>query len=170
MRVLNESEAELFIQEHGLASKLGHLDPSLCKTEFTKDVGRRCFYANFLTNHLITTESSVACINITDWAVWPSSQNLDLFYSNRKFLGESRLLIEAHFHVFSANEANEFRNILHLGLISLFDVAGASTTTDFHFYASHDEWIDVAWSESALWVPDMQWLFEKKSGLPSESE
>ena len=112
-----------------------------------------------LTNHLLTDENAIACLNITDWAVWPSSQNLDLFYSYRRYLGEPRLLIEAHFHVFTAAEANEFRNILHLGLISLFDVAGASTTTDFRFYASHDEYIDVCWYEGADWQPTMKWFF-----------
>jgi hypothetical protein len=64
--------------------------------------------------------------------------------------------LEAHFHIFTASEANEFRNILHLSLISLFDIAGASTTTDFHFFASHDEYIDVAWYEGASWLPTMK--------------
>ena len=97
-----------------------------------------------LANHLITSETSIACLDITDWGVWPSSQNMDLFYSYRRYLGERRSLGNAHF-IFTASEANEFRNILHLELISLFDVAGASTTTDFRFYASHDEYIDVTW-------------------------
>jgi hypothetical protein len=112
-----------------------------------------------LTNHLITSDTTIACLDITDWAVWPSSQNMDLFYSYRRYLGERRLLVDAHFHVFTAKEANEFRNILHLGLISLFDVAGASTTTDLRFYASHDEYIDVTWFEGAVWQPTMKWFF-----------
>jgi hypothetical protein len=45
------------------------------------------------------------------------------------------------------------------GLISLFDVVGASTTTDFRFYASHDEYIDVAWYEGADWQLTMKWFF-----------
>ena len=159
MQVLTEFEASRFIMENDLAGKLTRLDRDTSRTEFTTDVGRRCAYADMLTNHLLTDENAIACLNITDWAVWPSSQNLDLFYSYRRYLGEPRLLIEAHFHVFTAAEANEFRNILHLGLISLFDVAGASTTTDFRFYASHDEYIDVCWYEGADWQPTMKWFF-----------
>jgi len=155
MRVLTESEARDFLIENCLGEKLIHLDPEKSRSEVTTDVGRRCAYANMLTNHLVTDESTIACLDITDWAVWPSSQNMDLFYSYRRYLGEPRLLIDAHFHVFTATEANEFRNILHLGLISLFDVAGASTTTDFRFYASHDEYIEVAWYERAEWQPTM---------------
>lgn len=155
MRVLTESEARDFLIENCLGEKLIHLDPEKSRSEVTTDVGRRCAYANMLTNHLVTDESTIACLDITDWAVWPSSQNMDLFYSYRRYLGEPRLLIDAHFHVFTATEANEFRNILHLGLISLFDVAGASTTTDFRFYASHDEYIEVAWYEGAEWQPTM---------------
>ena len=154
MRVLTEAESKIFLVEHGFEETLEHLDRDRSRTEVTTDVGRRCAYANFLTSQLITNEDAIACIDITDWAVWPSSQNMDLFYSYRRYLGEKRLLHEAHFHVFTAGQANEFRNILHLGLISLFDVAGASTTTDFRFYASHDEYIQVAWYEGAPWVSE----------------
>jgi hypothetical protein len=159
MQVLTESETRNFLTENRLGEKLRHLDPETSRSEVTTDIGRRCAYANMLTNHLITSETSISCLDITDWGVWPASQNMDLFYSYRRYLGEPRRLIDAHFHVFTAAEANEFRNILHLGLISLFDVAGASTTTDFSFYASHDEYIDVAWYEGADWQPTMKWFF-----------
>jgi hypothetical protein len=159
MRVLTEIEAREFLSQNGLGEELTKLDRETSHTEVTADVGRRCAYANMLTNHLVTEETSVACLDITDWAVWPSSQNVDLFYAYRRSLGETRRLIDAHFHVFTASEANELRNILHLGLISLFDVAGASTTTDFRFYASHDEWIDVAWYDDAPWKATMQRFF-----------
>jgi hypothetical protein len=43
-------------------------------------------YANMLTNHLITDETAVACLDITEWRVWTSSQNMDLFYSYRRYL------------------------------------------------------------------------------------
>jgi hypothetical protein len=116
-------------------------------------------YAYMLTDKLITDETAVACMDITDWAVWPSSQNMDLFCSYRRYLEEPRLLIDAHFHEFTAAAANQFRNILHLGLISLFDVAGAGTTTDFRFYASHDKYIEVEWYEGADWETTTKWFF-----------
>jgi hypothetical protein len=162
MRVLTLAEAKTFLIGNRLGENLNPLDRQISRSEVTADVGRRCAYANLLTNHLMTDETSVVCLDITDWAVWPSSQNMDLFYAYRKYLGEKRLLIEAHFHVFTAAEANECRNILHLGLISLFNVAGASTTTDFRFYASHDEWIDVAWYPGAEWQPTMEWFFSDR--------
>ncbi len=160
MRVLTESEGRSFLTSHGLGEKLVPLDPNRSTSETTSDVGRRCFYANLLTNHLVTTPDAVVCLDITDWAVWPSSQNPDLFYAYRRYLGENRPLIEAHFHVFTACEANEFRNMLHLALISLFDVGGASTTTDFRFYASHDGWIDVLNYEGAPWREESAWFFK----------
>jgi hypothetical protein len=66
--------------------------------------------------------------------------------------------MDAHLHVFTVVEANELRDLL-LGLISLFDAAGVSTTTDFCFYASHDEWIQVAWYEDAEWLSTTEWVF-----------
>ncbi len=160
MQVLTDQEERDFLRRNGLGERLTHLEPQTSRSEITRDVGRRCAYANILTNHLVTDELSIACLSISDWAVWPSATNLDLFYSYRHYLGETRSLMQARFHVFKASEANEFRNILHLGLISLFDVAGASTTTDFRFYASHDEYIEVAWPDIADWQHTMKWFFD----------
>ncbi|MGI4831251.1 MAG: hypothetical protein ACRYFU_24170 [Janthinobacterium lividum] len=161
MRVLTKTEAINFAAQVGLEGKFSHLSPELSRTEFTTDVGRRYAYAQLLTDHLFSDQCSVVCLDITAWAVWPSIQNMDLFYSYRRSLGESRRLIDAHFHVFACSEAKEFRNILHRSLISLFDVAGASTTTDFRFYASHNEWIDLAWQEDAPWTQGMRYFFEQ---------
>jgi hypothetical protein len=163
VQVLTPEESKLFLSRHGFGEELTQLSRSEVRTEFTTDVGRRCVFANLLTNHTVTSQDSIACLDIRDWAVWPSSQNMDLFYSYRRYLHEPRRLIDAHFHVFRANEANEFRNVLHIALISLFDVTGASTSTDFRFYASHDEWIDVLWPEGADWIPTMEWFFEDRS-------
>jgi hypothetical protein len=161
MEVLTKPEADLFLARNNLVGKLTQLDRETARTEFTSDVGRRCAFAKILTHHLVTNEDAITCLDITTWDIWPSSQNLDLFYSYRRYLGEPRLLTDAHFHVFRASEANELRNILHLALISLFDVAGASTSTDFQFMASHDEWIDISWHEGADWLPTMQWFFKE---------
>jgi hypothetical protein len=161
MLVLTPAEAKEFLIQNHLLEDPFRIESENAHTEYTADVGRRCAYANLLTNHLITSPDSIVCLDITYWGAWESSQNLDLFYSYRKYLGEQRNLIDAHFHVFKANEANECRNILHLALISLFDVEGASTTTDFRFYASNDEWIDVPWPEGAEWRESMEWFFKK---------
>jgi hypothetical protein len=162
MRALTPGEAQIFVTEYKLGARLAPLPRQGVHTELTADVGRRCAYANLLTNFLITSEDSIVVLDITDWGAWESSQNLDLFYSYRRYLGENRLLREAHFHVFAAREANEFRNILHLALISLFDVRGASTTTDFRFYASNDEGIDLLYRDGDNWEESMQYFFAKK--------
>jgi hypothetical protein len=158
--VLTEAESIEFLRRHKLGDKLSPLTTERCQVEVETDIGRRYAYANLFTNHLIDQAESVACVDITDWAVWANSQNPDLFYSYRRYLGEKRLLIDAHFHVFDASEAKELRNIIHLGLISLFDVAGASTTTNFRFYASHDEWIQTALYDGAPWEETTRWFFQ----------
>ncbi len=159
MLVLTETEARNWLLEHRLGEELAPLGHESARCAVEKDMGRRYIYSNIVTNELISGPESFACVDITDWAVWPSVQNMDLFYAYRRSLGEQRLLIDAHFHVFAAHEANAMRNIIHLALISLFNVAGASTTTGFRFFASHDEWIELSWFEGAPWIPEMQWFF-----------
>ena len=158
MQVLTPLEARSFSLRMGLA-KSTISSPETARSEFTTDVGRRCAYANMLTNHLITNESAVACLDITRLGRVAVFSEPGPFLFLSAVFGRARLLIDAHFHVFTAVEANKWRNILRLGLISLFDVAGASTTTDFRFYASHDEYIDVGWYEGADWKSTMEWFF-----------
>lgn len=162
MQVLTEAEALKFCEDNGFIHGFAMLGGSPSRSIVTVDVGERCRLAKLFTDLSITEPDSVVCLNITDWAVWPSAQNMDLFYAYRRSLGEPRLLTEAHFHIFTATEANEFRNILHLALISLFDVAGASTTTGFRFYASHDEWIDSPWHDGAPWREELEGWFGVK--------
>jgi hypothetical protein len=145
MRALTPGEAQIFVTEYKLGARLAPLPRQGVHTELTADVGRRCAYANLLTNFLITSEDSIVVLDITDWGAWESSQNLDLFYSYRRYLGENRLLREAHFHVFAAR-----------------DVRGASTTTDFRFYASNDEGIDLLYRDGDNWEESMQYFFAKK--------
>ena len=64
---------------------------------------------------------------------------------------EPRLLIDALFNVFTAAEANEFRNI-------------PGRTTDFYFHESNGEYIEVGWYEGADWQPTMKWLFAAIEG------
>ena len=161
MLVLTEAESRSWLEEHGLPNRLRALGHERARCDFERGWGRRYIYSNILTNQLISTPDAIACIDITDWAVWPSIQNMDLFYAYRRSLGEERRLIDAHFHVFAAHEANAMRNLLHLALISLFDAAGASTTSEFKFYASHDEWIELSWYEGAPWISEMKWFFGK---------
>jgi len=160
MLVLTETEARDWLLEHDFGEELTPLGHERARCEFESEMGRRFIYSKIVTNQLISGPESVACVDLTDWAVWPSIQNMDLFYAYRRSLGEERPLIEAHFHIFAAHEANAMRNIIHLALISLFNVAGASTTSDFRFFASHDEWIELSWYEGAPWIPQMQWFFD----------
>jgi len=109
------------------------------RREVTTDFGRRCAYENILTNHLVTDQSTLACWTLQTGLsglqvkiIWTSSIPAEsIWVSYRKYLGEPRPPIDAHFHIFTAAEANEFRNILYLGLISRFDVPGRARRQTF---------------------------------------
>lgn len=160
MQVLSNAETEEFLQRHTWATRAEELVAEPLSLEVTTDVGRRYAYANFLTAQLLTNPEAIACVDIDDWDVWPSSQNPDLFYAYRRSLGEHRLLHEAHFHVFTANEAIELRNILHIALISLYNVGAASSGTNLRVFASHDEYIQVSWPEDPDLRPNAEWFLK----------
>jgi hypothetical protein len=79
MQVLTPDEAKVFLSANGFGEKLTRLAPGTFRREVTNDVGRRCAYANMLTNHLVTSESAIACLDITDWGGKTWGEDLGTF-------------------------------------------------------------------------------------------
>ena len=81
---------------------------------------------------------------VTEWGIWPSSENLHLYYTVRKSYGDFRPLWEAPGHEFLKHERTELVTFLDMVLLFgwgclLFGNAQSSCLT-----VSHDEWIHFA--------------------------
>ena len=81
---------------------------------------------------------------ITEWGIWPSSENLHLYYTLRGALGEVRELADVPGHVFLKHE--------HANLVTFLDLAIRFGWGGFLFgypqstvmNLSHDEWLRIA--------------------------
>ncbi len=79
---------------------------------------------------------------VTTWGVWPSSENLHLFYRLREGYGERRPLHEAPGHLFLTHEGADLATFVQLGLLFGWDfylVPGPNYATAF---VSHDEFLE----------------------------
>ncbi len=95
-----------------------------------------------LFDYLLLRSSSV-CVYVSGWSVWPSCENLDLFYGYRRSLGETRYLIEAPVHIFESTEHDALVSILCMVFYFVwdawvFDVEGKALVR-----ISHDEWLEI---------------------------
>jgi hypothetical protein len=87
---------------------------------------------------------------ITEWGIWPSSENLHLYYRLRQGYQDLRLLDEAPGHLFLKHETNDLASFLQL--VTLFGWGGyiLSEADYVNAYFSHDEYIDFYSQDKSL--------------------
>ena len=81
---------------------------------------------------------------VTEWGIWPSSENLYLYYTVRRAHGDARELHEAPGHIFLKHEQAELTTFLDLAI--RFGWGGFLFGHPPHvaMTVSHDEWITIA--------------------------
>ena len=79
---------------------------------------------------------------VTEWGIWPSSENWQLYYKLRQTYRDHQLLQDAPGHLFLEHEAEDLSTFLQLGMLSGWGgyiLTGANYVNAFF---SHDEYID----------------------------
>ena len=83
-----------------------------------------------------------ALLWITEWGVWPSSENWHLYYKVRQAYGDLRLLTEAPGHLCLEHESEDLASFLQMAMLNGW---GGYVLTEANFvnvFFSHDEHID----------------------------
>jgi len=80
---------------------------------------------------------------ITEWGIWPSSENWHLYYKLRQSYGDQRLLHEAPGHLFQNFETDDLASFLQVAATNGWGgyILPASPYPPKAFF-SHDEYID----------------------------
>lgn len=107
------------------------------------------YFAHWIATSL--TYRQPALLWVTEWGIWPSSENWHLYYKLRQSYGDQRLLHEAPGHLFLQHEAEDLGSYLQLAMLNGW---GGYVLTDANYvnvFFSHDEFIDFfAEQEAAL--------------------
>jgi hypothetical protein len=91
-----------------------------------------------------------ALLWITEWGIWPSSENWHLYYKLRQSHGDQRLLHEAPGHLFLEYEAEDLSSFLQ---VSMSNGWGGYVLTEANYvnaFFSHDEFIDFYSEDEGL--------------------
>jgi hypothetical protein len=75
--------------------------------------------AGFLISHLEPFDECF--LWVTQWGVWPSSENFHVFYRVRESYGERRLLHDAPGHLFLKHETADLQTFVELALLCGWD-------------------------------------------------
>lgn len=102
-------------------------------------------YRMFFVAHRIATELTFrmpALLWVTEWGIWPSSENWHLYYRLRQSHGDHRLLDEAPGHLFLEYEAEDLASFLQLSMLNGWGGYVLTHANYANAFFSHDEYLD----------------------------
>ena len=102
-------------------------------------------YRMFYIAHWIATELTYrmpTLLWVTEWGIWPSSENWHLYYRIRQSHGDHRLLAEAPGHLFLEYEAEELASFLQLSMLNGWGGYVLTHANYANAFFSHDEYLD----------------------------
>lgn len=79
---------------------------------------------------------------VTEWGIWPSSENWQLYYKLRQTYGDLQLLHDAPGHLFLEYEAEDLSTFLQLAMLNGWGGYILTEANYVNAFFSHDEYID----------------------------
>ncbi len=95
---------------------------------------------------------------ITEWGIWPSSENCHLYYRLRQSYADHRLLDEAPGHFFLPYETEDLASFLQLAMLNGWGGYVLAKAGYINLFFSHDEFI-------RFYSDDQQLIDEARSAM-----
>ncbi len=102
-------------------------------------------YKFFYFAHWVASELTCrrpALLFITEWSIWPSSENWHLYYKLRRTYGDNRQLHEAPGHLFLEHETEDLASFLQLSMLNGWGGYVLTEANYVNAFFSHDEYAD----------------------------
>ena len=96
------------------------------------------------------TQQQRALLWITEWSIWPSSENWHLYYKVRQGYRDLRLLHEAPGHYFLDYEVEDLGTFLQLAILNGWGGYVLAEANSVNVFFSRDEYIDFAGRDELL--------------------
>jgi hypothetical protein len=148
MRFFTSEEARGWCAQHGIAldargvpdrSRNGD---SRLAVNFPRSIAHLVPFCRLIERALQPRETCLLWVTLS--SVWPSSENLHLYYRLRQSYGDTRLIAEAPAHLFLTHETHDFLSFLEVGVTSGWDIHLIPTVGYASAFISHDEWAEFS--------------------------
>jgi hypothetical protein len=152
MRFYTNEECEAWLA--GRARKKPELDDGLAalRVKYPPEPYRIFYYAKWISESL--TQTRPALLWITEWGIWPSSENWHLYSKLRQTFGDSRLLHESPGHYFLNHETSDLASFLQIAMLNGWGGYVLTEADYVNVFFSHDEYIDF-YSKHPENLPDV---------------
>lgn len=115
-------------------------DMKVERVNYPPEPYRLYYVARWMATEL--PERTPVLLWITEWGIWPSSENWHLYYKLRHSYGDNRLLDEAPGHLFLEHEAEDMASFLQLAMLNGWGGYLLTHANSVNAFFSHDEYID----------------------------
>lgn len=140
MRFYTKEECETWLSD--LQRRKPDLMPSAhtVRIQYQSEPHRVFFIAHWIASTL--TYRKPTLLYITEWGIWPSSENWHLYYRLRETYGDARLLHEAPGHLFLEHESEDLASFLQIAILNGWGGYVLMEADYVNVFFSHDEYID----------------------------
>ena len=151
MKIISQAECEEWLAKN-VAKGLSRKAVEAGYTHYVAyrlpvNTGSKTCLARFLTHFVDLGQRGLFWI--TDWGVFPSSQNMALFDAYRKSLGEDRAIHAAPGHIFDESDSQQVECLFDLALYFLWDVSVFEEAGIILVKTSRDEYVSIHAKEEA---------------------
>ncbi len=157
---LKLSEQAKPLRCNGLSSRLW--------APFPKEFPQLLWVARQLESSLVI--ESECLVWISGWSIFPSSENLQLFYRYRQSYGSNKLIGEAPGHLCLTYERAEIATLIWLGMLHGWDVHVLPDLPYSAVFISHDQYYEIGYSDVNSCLTAQKEFAEAKLELQVKNE
>ena len=110
------------------------------RTSYPREPYRMFYIAHWISSELVFRMPTL--LWVTEWGIWPSSENWHLYYRLRQSHGDHRLLHEAPGHLCLEHEAEDLASFLQLSMLNGWGGYVLTQANYANVFFSHDEYLD----------------------------
>lgn len=115
-------------------------DMQVGRIRYPSEPYRVFFFAHWIATSM--TYRMPTLLWVTEWGIWPSSENWHLYYKLRRTYGDQRSLQETPGHLFLEHEAEDLASFLQIAMLNGWGGYVLTQANYMNAFFSHDEHID----------------------------
>jgi hypothetical protein len=140
LRFYTKQECETWLSERKRQKPDLMPDVNIERIDYPTEPYRIFYFAHWVASEL--TYRRPTLLFITEWGIWPGSENWHLYYKLRQTYGDNRLLPDAPGHLFLEHEAEDLASFLQLSMLNGWGGYVLTEANYVNAFFSHDEYID----------------------------
>jgi hypothetical protein len=139
VRFYTNEESEEWLRDRKRLKPDAVLENQVEQFNYQPEPHRIFSMAHWIANSL--TYRMPTLLWITEWSIWPSSENWHLYYKLRHSYGDLRLLHEAPGHLFLEHESVDLASFLQIAMLNGWGGYILTQADYVNAFFSHDEYI-----------------------------